>query len=367
MLDVFFISLSIPLALFLVTLIYRKVYRYSIFFLVIVGGYFIGVILFYFFVIGFNGNQYKFIFPDELTYLYGDSTGYFGLIVKSIVSSTSLLTLRFLNVFSYVFGLLWLITELLNSRYKRKEEVSNLKLAYVSLIAALGSYWSFFILKEGMSILGISIYLIACNQNNKILKLTSIGFMFFIRFEVALAIILAETIVFLWGKSKKLLYLFLIALVLIVIFYMNSNLSEAMKLSFVSRRYGESEKIFDSAARQAAQMGFFDFITSYTYFETILGNFLRSLVPFYYPFSPISTPLTLINLIGSIMMFTKIKKMKNTALIFGVITFMLLMTTISVARYVTVFIIPLTIYLLFMSPEKEKIGTEKSELKIKII
>lgn len=355
MIEIFIIPMAFPLALLIVTLIYRKVTSYSVFFLLTIGIYFIGVILWYFFVISYGGNNNVFIFPDEITYLYGESTGFFGDIVKLVVNLGSISVFRFLNVFSYTFGLLWLTTELLQTRLVNKSKVNIFKFLYLSIIAALGSYWSFFILKEGMTILSISMYLISYNRNNMTLKIISIVLATLVRFEIAIAIIVAEIVVFLWKRSKKMLFILLCLSFIFLVFYINSPDSEALKLRFLSRRYGESERIFDSAARQTAQLDFLQFITSYTYFETVVGNFLRSLVPLYYPFSPISTPLTVVNLIGSFLIFKKFKERKDVPTLFGVVIFILLMATISVARYITVFTIPLTIYLLLDSSKRERI------------
>ncbi|WP_010648179.1 hypothetical protein [Oceanobacillus massiliensis] len=355
MLEIFIIPMAFPLAFIIVTLLYRKLTSYSIIFLLTIAVYFVGVIFWYFFVISYGGNNNTFIFPDELTYLFGESTGFYGDIVKLIVSLGSTLAVRFINVFSYTFGLLWLTTELIHVRLNNNSSINTIKFIYVSMIAALGSYWSFFILKEGMTVLSISMYLISYHRRNKPLKIIALILALFVRFEVAIAIIFAEIVVFLWKKSKMLLYLLLSITIIAIILYLNMPNSEALKLSFLSRRYGESDKIYDSAAIQTAQLGFLQFITSYTYFETIAGNILRSLIPFYLPFSPISTPLTLFNLIGCILVFKKFKEKRDVPTIFGVVILLLLMGTISVPRYVTVIIIPLTIYLLLDNTKRKDI------------
>ncbi|MFK3936220.1 hypothetical protein ACI2JA_01750 [Alkalihalobacillus sp. NPDC078783] len=353
MLDIFLISLAFPLALLLVTLIYRKITFYSMFFLICIGIYFLGVILWYFFVVSYGGDNTVFIFPDEKTYMYGDSTGFFGSIVKMIVSVVSLVGFRFLSVFCYSFGLLWLTTELLQSYIEKDQKINMFKFSFICIIAALGSYWSFFILKEGMTILCVSVYLISYKRKNLVLKVFAILMTILVRPEIAIAIILAEFIFFMWKRSKKLLFTLFFVGVFTIIYYFNSADSESLKLSFVSRRYGESEKIYDNEAIRTARLGFLPFITSYTYLETILGNFLRSLVPLYQSTSPISTPLTLINLIGSILLLVKFKIRKDVPTIFGIIILVLLLASVSVARYLTVIIIPLTIFLLLDNHKKK--------------
>lgn len=327
--------------------LYREKNVYSVIFLITIAVYFLGVIFLYFFVIKYEGDPSVLIFKDEITYVYGESSGYFGKFVKEFIDIGSISLLRILNVFCYTLGLTCLATEMILSRRLSSfnTRTDMVKFSYACIISALGSYWAFFILKESMVMLSVSIYLVAYNRKNMLLKLLAISLGMIARYEIAFAFLVAEFIIWIWNKSNILSITLGFLLGGFLIEYINSPDSYTMKLGWLARRYGESQKIYDEFTKQIAQMGFWHFTTSFTYFETIVGNLLRSIYPLY-KVGVVSTPLLTINLIGIVLIVFKLKQKRELPAVFGTLIFIGLILTHSVWRYVNSFIIPLSVYYL---------------------
>ena len=288
--------------------------------------YYCIVMLGYFHIAKFGGDFDPF-FPDELTYIEGRTGLLYSKYVYSFFDTLGPLFFRTTNVFIYVVG--WVLV--FNSDYRKE----GLIWSGFSLGAAiLGMYWAFFILKESYSV-GFGFFLIFGILRNNFAMAFLGGFgLILARPEILFLIAAAESVRIIYNKSKLLFVLLSMVLIWLINLIMSHSLSLPIKLMVASRRFGESNKVFDDAAREASSGSFYKFISSDVFVETVIANFRRTFDPIFDGVS-LATPLVAVNFVTLLVALIRfiIYRSANRADLFFAVSIGFLVLTHSVYRY----------------------------------
>ncbi len=304
----------------------------SLSFILIGHFYFLLIMLGYFHLFKFNGNFSPF-FPDELTYINGDTDLLYSLYVHQIYPYLSETFFRIVNLFFYFLSWTLVFNE------NKKGDFTLFDFGCV-LIATAGLYWCFFLLKESMSITGLIFLYLGVYKARLMYKSLSFLMLVLARVDLLVFYLLSFLALKIYNISTKLFVFFIVFTSLLVYYFLNSSISYPLKLMFGSRRFGESNKQFDEALISVSKGGAFDYIFSNVYLETVVANVRRTFDPLFSGVS-LASILIVVNLFA-ILYFIKYRLIERKFYYYDcyfLFVTVILMATHSVYRYMNVVVI----------------------------
>lgn len=247
--------------------------------------YYLVVMLGYFHIYKFSGLFDPF-YPDELTYLEGRTDLLFSKYVSYLYMYFDEHFFRFTNFIIYTLS--WVLV--FNSLVHRKIKY----ITYIGIVLAmLGVYWTYFILKESLSIGFLILLLYSIYKKNVMLLIFSVIGVSIARPSLFVLLVGGYVFQYLFYKSRAIFVLASSLLLGLCYLFLNSTLSLRYKLMITSRRFGETNKVFDDGAKQVSEGGAIDFLFSSVYLESITANITRTFYPIYYGFGIASVLIAL--------------------------------------------------------------------------
>ncbi|SDK08321.1 hypothetical protein SAMN04488540_11888 [Ferrimonas sediminum] len=260
--------------------------------------YYLFLMLGYFHTFKFGG-EFSPFFPDELTYIQGETSLLFGKYVNFLFYTVGENYFRTTNLFLYNFA--WVTV--LNS----KKRDYNLQDLLTIGIACLGIYWCYFILKESMSISGLILMLFFGLKKSTVGVLLSSVLVFVSRPDLLLFMLVLYYVHNWISTSKTRFVILLLSSISALYVFFSSSLSYPMKLMFGSRRFGESNKVFDEALKSVSQGDAILYFFSNVYVETVVANVRRSFDILYEGIS-LASPLILANFVVILLFLNRRRK-----------------------------------------------------------
>ncbi|EGR1571580.1 hypothetical protein D6L40_08775 [Vibrio alginolyticus] len=296
-----------------------------------------GVILLYFHV-SKNGGKFTPLFPDESTYINGTSLLLYAKFVSSLFDVTGPAFFRALNFLSYNIAMIIVLN--------RVKKIDYVSLFIVSLLI-FGNYWNFFILKEGLTVLGITLMLLSIEKHKKFLLFISSFILVLARPEAIALIIYAFICSRVYNTSKAKFIIINVIAAAIMIYFFSLDISQPVKLSFISRRMEDVYKSYDKETLAVSNLPAIQFFFSSIYIETVVVNFKRAFSVFYNS-KGLATLLVLINFTGLfVFIFSKWKNKVNVIGFYFLFCNLALVLSHNTYRYANAIIIPyLLIYIL---------------------
>lgn len=248
----------------------------SVIYLLSASMWYILLILGYFHIKTFGGVFSPF-FPDEITYITLNSIQPFSYYINFAFENLNESYIRLLNFTIYNFSIILFFNKLRDFSVLDSSIKKTALFSICFLSAIIFTYYNYFLLKESFAASGLLLFYYYLLFGNRWSLITSIVIISVTRLDVIMLIIMsffAYKVIFLKNNFIKLIF---ISVAIIMVLYLFSlPLSYATKLSFAARRYGESQKEYDDAAKAAASLSSVGFFTSKVYMETLYGNFTRS-------------------------------------------------------------------------------------------
>lgn len=291
------------------------------------------------------GNQL--VFPDEYLYVNDhSSTLLFSYYVRFLDDYFDLDVVRSVNIFVFSLSMSMLSSEIISRVTGHYRQVM---LGFAILGSVVGGYWAFFILKEAFSVAALCLLVIAHLKSSKIYFLMAGLLLAFARIEL-LTLYFAVSILFVMKcKFKPLYYLsFLIAVILFITF-MNSDMSYALKLFTLSRRFGENEFQFDDVAINMSHLKLLPFIVSEPFRQALITNINSTFNPLI-ELQPFVFMQRIFNLFSFIVFLICVRRylFKDKLVLFAFIIVIGVLCTHSVYRYINTILIPLTLYFIYL-------------------
>lgn len=319
----------------------KNISSHSIVAYILSGFFFFSVIIIYFFLVKFNGDVSILLFPDERTYLFNTyELGFFDIYIKSIYHLGGIELVRSINIFAFFFGQLIVLNQIRFNGYTIRE---MLFMIFIIVSLALFSYWTYFVLKEAFTFLGIALYLSYQGTRKNSERVVALIILFVTRLNLFILIIGIELFSRIYYKFKRRALLLVLTAFISVITFINSPISYSYKLGILSRRFGAEVKQFDEAARNTASKGFFSFLFSEEYIQAVLTNLNETFNPVVGD-SVFIKIMLLVNLIGFLLIIFYVKPKLNKITIIFYSIILLLIATNSSFRYVNAIILPFCFY-----------------------
>lgn len=306
--------------------------------------FYLCIMLLYFHLVKYGG-EFQTTFPDESTYIHGTSSLLFSQFVSSLFDTVGPVVFRVMNLLAYNLSVIAVLNRLNN-----RDAINWFLVA----ILALGNYWCFFILKEGLTVCGLVFIILYLIEKKWIYFILGVGVLILARPDALLLIYMANILHKVYEVSRIKFYLLIIFGVCGFVFFFSLPISQPIKLSFISRRLEDVYKTYDPETIAASYLSGLRFITSQIYIDTIGINFKRAFSYFSNSFG-LASLLVSINFVGLVVFLINIKKRKYRRVnLFFLMSNMALILSHNTYRYANAIIIP---YLLFFALERENEST----------
>jgi hypothetical protein len=310
--------------------------------------------LFYFYIGIFNGDVTRLLFPDENLYVYGIyEKGIFGQLIKTSLDIGGFSFTRTWNLVLYLIPVCLLFNEVAKS-FSRQPGSKLLNFISIMLLIGLcvmGSYWSFFLLKEALSVGSLCLIFLGQTKNNKIIIIFGAMLLYIARPHYLVVFLILFFLKKVYNKSIKAFKIVVLSMgVLAVFFFFSQNFLNIMN-TFASIRYtdlniqvSETRQELKAEIRFAFNtLGSLKFLTSNIFIEMIKNNIIRSFNPFIQEGLWVKF-IVLLNLVSLFWIIIFLKPKKNYLLYMFFVTLLLLIFTHSNFRYVNTILIPFTMY-----------------------
>ena len=310
---------------------------------IVTGLFFFGVIIIKFLLINFRGDINTLLFLDENTYVNGQyDLGFFGVYARSIVGIFGVVMVKGINIFVYIFSTTALFNRVKYSLIGGKEFI---KFSMLILISALFSYWSFFVLKESLTIFAITLIIVGIEDKKKISTILGFNILFITRLNYFCLFIYALFLYKLNKKNKKFFYLVITISILGLVIFLSSSYSYSFKLGIIARRLGDSGMVYTGNNAVIANFNFVRFIFSAEYLKAIEGNILRGFIGGESSMvnNIFSLILTISNLVA-IITTTELIKEKSIFRLFYILSILVLILTYCDNRYLNTVLLPFSLY-----------------------
>lgn len=238
--------------------------------------WYILLVLGYFHIKTFGGVFSPF-FPDEITYITLNSIQPFSYYINFLFENFNESYVRLLNFTVYN----WVIIIFFNKINDISILDGNIRKTILFGVgffsAIIFTYYNYFLLKESFSAAGLLLFYYYLLFRNRWSLFISIIIIAVTRLDVMILVAMSFFIYKIINIRNNTLKLIIFFIAIISVLYLFSlPMAYTTKLSFAARRYGESQKEYDDAAKAAASLGAVGFFSSKVYIETLYGNFTRS-------------------------------------------------------------------------------------------
>lgn len=238
--------------------------------------WYISLVLGYFHITTFGGVFSPF-FPDEITYTTLNSIQPFSYYINFVFDNFNESYIRLLNFTVYNLSVILFFNKLERFTILDVSLKQTVLVGVCFLSSIIFTYYNYFLLKESFAAAGLLLFYYYILFGSLWSLIISIVILSVTRIDVIVLIFMsffAYKVICLKGNFIK--FIIISFSIIVILYFFSLPLSYATKLSFAARRYGESQKEYDDAAKAAASLGAIGFFTSKVYIETLYGNFTRS-------------------------------------------------------------------------------------------
>jgi hypothetical protein len=351
---IFLISLTTFIIFIVLFLISNKIFKLTILNFIIIVLFYFSVMVVYFYIGIFNADVTKLLFPDENLYVHGTyEKSLFGQLIKNSIDLVGFSVTRAWNLTLYLVPVCLLFNEVIKSDFKQNKSKTFYVTSITLLIglSVMGSYWSFFLLKEALTMGSLSLIFLGQKKNSKFIMLLGAILLYISRPHYLIVFVILLFFKKIYHKSKKVFKFLLILTCLFGVFFLSSQSFLNIMNTYASLRYidlgvqvSETRQELRAEVRLAFNtLGSVKFLTSDIFFEMIKNNILRAFNPLIQEgiWAKLIVSLNLISLLW-IIIFLKPKKNYLTYMFF--VTLILLIFTHSNFRYVNTIMVPFTMY-----------------------